>query len=91
MENGTFAPKEQKKLRFKKSYISKALVWIKGLMCSFQIYPTVSGGQTSILPVNSFLTCSSDDTIRIWNLDNHMAETPFYKSNIYSHVSMCSV
>ncbi|XP_052275032.1 mitogen-activated protein kinase-binding protein 1-like isoform X2 [Dreissena polymorpha] len=50
-----------------------------------EIYPMLEAGKPSILPPNSFITCSSDDTIRIWNLDPHMAETKSYKNNIYSH------
>ena len=30
------------------------------------------------------MTCSSDDTIRIWNLNNNMANNTLYKRNIYS-------
>lgn len=40
-----------------------------------------------VLPSLSFMTCSSDDTIRIWNLDPHMAETESCKRNVYSNVS----
>ena len=38
----------------------------------------------SVLPPGSFVTCSSDDTIRIWNLNNNMANNTLYKRNIYS-------
>lgn len=54
--------------------------------CYFQVYPMLENGKPAILPPNSFFTCSSDDTIRIWNLDPHMPETASYKTNIYSHV-----
>lgn len=43
----------------------------------------------STLPPGSFLTCSSDDTIRIWTLDkvNENSSKGMYKTNIYSNVS----
>ena len=51
----------------------------------------LEAGETPILPPNSFFTCSSDDTIRIWNLDPHMPETASYKTNLYSHVRTFSL
>ena len=57
------------------------------LCLHLQVYPLLDPGMKSVLPPHSFFTCSSDDTIRIWNLDPHMAETETYKTNIYSHVS----
>ncbi|CAH1118398.1 unnamed protein product [Phaedon cochleariae] len=41
----------------------------------------------SPLPPGSFLTCSSDDTIRVWTLDklNENTSKGIYKSNIYSN------
>lgn len=39
----------------------------------------------SLLPPGSFITCSSDDTIRIWNLDWSLSlENYVYKRNIFS-------
>lgn len=42
------------------------------------------------MPIGSFVTCSSDDTIRVWNLDPNIDTTqdPTYRRNIYSNVSM---
>ncbi len=37
-----------------------------------------------VLPPGSFITCSSDDTIRIWNLSQNMANNTIYRRNIYS-------
>ena len=34
----------------------------------FQAYPYYEDSDESSLPKGSFLTCSADDTIRIWNL-----------------------
>lgn len=43
----------------------------------------------SPLPPNSFLTCSSDDTIRVWTLDKLpeqvQQKNPMYQKNIYSN------
>jgi WD40 repeat protein len=37
-----------------------------------------------VLPPGSFITCSSDDTIRIWNLSQNMSQATIYRRNIYS-------
>jgi WD40 repeat protein len=37
-----------------------------------------------VLPPGSFITCSSDDTIRIWNLSTNMSTNTIYRRNIYS-------
>ena len=50
------------------------------------MYPEVDGLK-SVLPPGSFVTCSSDDTIRVWNLDTNMPSNTVYKRNIYSNVS----
>lgn len=59
-------------------------------------YNVLAGAQQpahSTLPVDCFLTCSSDDTIRFWTLDEHGNEAPMappapandiYRKNIYS-------
>ena len=41
-----------------------------------------------VLPTGSFVTCSSDDTIRVWNLDPNMGTNTIYRRNIYSNVSL---
>lgn len=44
------------------------------------------------IPRNSFITCSSDDTIRVWNLDRiEYDRKSLYQKNIYSNVSMNSI
>jgi len=44
------------------------------------------------IPKNSFITCSSDDTIRVWNLDRiEYDRKSLYQKNIYSNVSMNSI
>ncbi|XP_048829943.1 mitogen-activated protein kinase-binding protein 1 isoform X2 [Brienomyrus brachyistius] len=40
-----------------------ACVW------SAEVYPEVSQGEQAFLPPGSFLSCSSDNTIRLWNTD----------------------
>lgn len=51
-----------------------------------ETYPEL---EDSVMPSGSFITCSSDDTVRVWNLDKHRsdydADCP-YQSNIYSNV-----
>ena len=34
-----------------------------------QVYPSVSDNRQAALPPGSFLTCSADDTIRVWNIE----------------------
>lgn len=52
----------------------------------FQVNPATLEETSPVLPSASFMTCSSDDTIRIWNLDPHMVETESSKRNVYSNV-----
>ncbi|XP_076464740.1 uncharacterized protein LOC143296598 [Babylonia areolata] len=55
-----------------------------GCVWALEVYPGLEKGQTGVLPPGSFLTASSDNTIRVWNLDPHVSHTPGYTSNIYS-------
>ncbi|XP_035850289.1 mitogen-activated protein kinase-binding protein 1 isoform X2 [Sander lucioperca] len=48
---------------------------------SLEVYPEGGGGGTKRLPPGSFLTCSSDNTIRLWNTDGQNLVT----RNILSH------
>ena len=57
------------------------------LFLCVQVYPVLDDSYKSSLPADSFITCSSDDTIRIWNIDSHMS-TDAIKRNIYSNVSV---
>ena len=52
-------------------------------MC--QVYPKVT--DDALLPDGSFITCGSDDTIRIWNINQAIGHNTQYKRNIYSYVS----
>lgn len=48
-------------------------------------YPTQDEESSKgVLPPGSFITCSSDDTIRVWNIDPNMPNNMVYKRNIYS-------
>uniref|UniRef100_A0A673B251 Mitogen-activated protein kinase binding protein 1 n=1 Tax=Sphaeramia orbicularis TaxID=375764 RepID=A0A673B251_9TELE len=47
---------------------------------SLEVYPEEPGGEPR-LPCGSFLSCSSDNTIRLWNMDGHGV----LKRNILSH------
>ncbi|XP_062567401.1 mitogen-activated protein kinase-binding protein 1-like [Saccostrea cucullata] len=50
-----------------------------------EVNPATTEDVRPVLPSASFMTCSSDDTIRIWNLDPHMVETECSKRNVYSN------
>lgn len=51
------------------------------------MYPALE--QNLQIPKNSFITCSSDDTIRVWNLDRiEYDRKSLYQKNIYSNVCM---
>ncbi len=52
-----------------------------------EAYPSLKEGMKGVLPTGSFITCSSDDTIRLWNLDPNMGTNTIYRRNIYSNVS----
>jgi len=52
--------------------------------------------QSKLLPSGSFITCSSDNTIRIWNYETHSssdksARKPNFYSNVcrLNHLSTC--
>ncbi|XP_047496658.1 WD repeat-containing protein 62-like isoform X3 [Penaeus chinensis] len=49
-----------------------------------ETYPTEGEGGKGVMPPGSFITCSSDDTIRVWNIDSAMPSNTLYKRNIYS-------
>lgn len=53
-----------------------------------QVYPYNSKNSRHLLPAGTFLTCSSDDTIRIWNTEVDMnsskATSYIYKKNFFS-------
>lgn len=50
-------------------------------MFSRQVYPEQSDASQACLPPSSFLTCSSDNTIRLWHTD-----PPTGHRNLYSNV-----
>ncbi|CAG2099985.1 unnamed protein product [Medioppia subpectinata] len=52
-----------------------------------ETFPTLPDSAKQLLPSGTFLTCSSDDTIRIWNLDvlkGSQDSNYVYKRNIFS-------
>ena len=63
---------------------SRSFLYHSSFIYGIETSPPIPEGQNPILPPGSFITCSSDDTIRIWNLDPHMKDFKFYKRNIFS-------
>ncbi|XP_037079636.1 mitogen-activated protein kinase-binding protein 1-like [Pollicipes pollicipes] len=63
---------------------SHSFLYHSACIWGVETYPQVDGLK-SVLPPGSFITCSSDDTIRIWNLDPSMPNNTVYKRNIYSN------
>ncbi|XP_069943236.1 mitogen-activated protein kinase-binding protein 1 isoform X9 [Cherax quadricarinatus] len=49
-----------------------------------ETYPSQGESIKGVMPPGSFITCSSDDTIRVWNIDPAMSSDTLYKRNIYS-------
>ncbi|GAB0099744.1 mitogen-activated protein kinase-binding protein 1-like [Sergentomyia squamirostris] len=47
-------------------------------------FTCVKNNLTHNLPLDCFLTCSSDDTIRVWDLDGCDNNNEIYRKNIYS-------
>ncbi|CAL1277931.1 unnamed protein product [Larinioides sclopetarius] len=71
--------KDIKKVGKSHSYLyHSACIW------GIEVYPEVHENAKNILPKGTFLTCSSDDTIRFWNLEAAMEEDTNYHRNIYS-------
>ncbi|CAM1318924.1 WDR62 (predicted) [Pycnogonum litorale] len=64
---------------------SNSCLYHSACIWGIEMYPRLGDGAKSVLPSGSFITCSSDDTVRVWNLDQHMASDTVYKRNIYSN------
>ncbi|XP_015171198.1 PREDICTED: mitogen-activated protein kinase-binding protein 1 isoform X7 [Polistes dominula] len=63
---------------------SHSFLYHSACIWGVEMYPT---GTDSIgsMPPGSFITCSSDDTIRVWNLEKDVfSNDTLYKRNIYS-------
>ncbi|XP_046819330.1 uncharacterized protein LOC124424389 isoform X4 [Vespa crabro] len=63
---------------------SHSFLYHSACIWGVEMYPT---GTDSIgsMPAGSFITCSSDDTIRVWNLEKDVfSNDTLYKRNIYS-------
>ncbi|XP_033883197.3 WD repeat-containing protein 62-like isoform X2 [Acipenser ruthenus] len=60
-----------------------------GCVWSIETYPELEESSRACLPAGSFLTCSSDSTIRLWNTDDSSAATGIgvtgFHKNFYSH------
>ncbi|KAG9348361.1 hypothetical protein JZ751_002096 [Albula glossodonta] len=58
-----------------------------GCVWSVETYPEVEGQAAPCLPPGSFLTCSSDNTIRLWHGDPQHNQGPgaTYHRNLYSN------
>lgn len=69
----------------KKAGIVRSFLYHSSSILGLEVAPPVQEGETPVLPPGSFITCSTDDTIRIWNLENHMTETDYYKRNVFSN------
>ncbi|XP_063418696.1 mitogen-activated protein kinase-binding protein 1-like isoform X3 [Mytilus trossulus] len=63
---------------------SRSFLFHSSFIYSLETSLPITEDQKQILPPGSFITCSSDDTVRIWNLDPHMKDMNIYKRNIFS-------
>ncbi|XP_076100520.1 uncharacterized protein LOC143069661 isoform X9 [Mytilus galloprovincialis] len=63
---------------------SRSFLFHSSFIYSLETSLPIQEDQKQILPPGSFITCSSDDTVRIWNLDPHMKDMNIYKRNIFS-------
>lgn len=59
----------------------QTLTYFLSCVSSLQVYPEMSDASQACLPPSSFLTCSSDNTIRLWHTD-----PPTGHRNLYSNV-----
>lgn len=65
---------------------SHSFLYHSACIWGVEMYP-VGASSIGAMPTGSFITCSSDDTIRIWNLDKVLSsDNTLYKKNIYSNV-----
>eukprot|EP00095_Tigriopus_kingsejongensis_P003257 maker-scaffold69_size418775-snap-gene-2.28 protein:Tk03257 transcript:maker-scaffold69_size418775-snap-gene-2.28-mRNA-1 annotation:"mitogen-activated protein kinase-binding protein 1-like isoform x2" len=63
---------------------SHSFIFHSACIWGLDVYPSSHEDQKPVLPPGSFVTCSSDDTIRIWNLSQNMSNSTIYRRNIYS-------
>lgn len=65
---------------------SHSFLYHSACIWGVEMYP-VGVNSIGAMPTGSFITCSSDDTIRIWNLEKVLSTNDtLYKRNIYSNV-----
>ncbi|XP_050438711.1 mitogen-activated protein kinase-binding protein 1 [Adelges cooleyi] len=63
---------------------SNSFLFHSACIWGVEMYPELE--QNLHVPKNSFITCSSDDTIRVWNLDKiDFDNSSLYQKNIYSN------
>ncbi|XP_036150133.1 LOW QUALITY PROTEIN: mitogen-activated protein kinase-binding protein 1, partial [Monomorium pharaonis] len=64
---------------------SHSFLYHSACIWGVEMYPTDSDS-LGAMPSGSFITCSSDDTIRVWNLEKDCSPNEtIYKRNIYSN------
>ncbi|XP_077280149.1 WD repeat domain 62 isoform X6 [Temnothorax americanus] len=64
---------------------SHSFLYHSACIWGVEMYPTDSDS-VGAMPLGSFITCSSDDTIRMWNLERDSTPNDtLYKRNIYSN------
>nr|XP_031827245.1 mitogen-activated protein kinase-binding protein 1 [Nomia melanderi]XP_031827246.1 mitogen-activated protein kinase-binding protein 1 [Nomia melanderi]XP_031827247.1 mitogen-activated protein kinase-binding protein 1 [Nomia melanderi] len=64
---------------------SHSFLYHSACIWGVEMYPTGSES-VDAMPAGSFITCSSDDTIRVWNLEKDVSPSDtLYKRNIYSN------
>ncbi|KAK2182251.1 hypothetical protein NP493_359g02037 [Ridgeia piscesae] len=64
---------------------TRSFLYHSACIWSAEMYPNVE--ENAALPPGSFITCSSDDTIRVWNMDTHSATSnAAFRRNIYSNL-----
>lgn len=67
---------------------SHSFLYHSACIWGVEMYP-IGAESVGAMPLGSFITCSSDDTIRIWNLEKDISPNDtLYKRNIYSNVSI---
>ncbi|XP_042907111.1 mitogen-activated protein kinase-binding protein 1 isoform X2 [Parasteatoda tepidariorum] len=63
---------------------SHSFMYHSACIWGVEVYPELNENLKNILPKGTFLTCSSDDTIRFWNLEPSIEDDTGYHRNIYS-------
>lgn len=73
--------------------VGKSFSFLYHSACIWGVEMPPENNHKNPLPSGTFLTCSSDDTIRVWTLDqlNNNQSNGMYRQNVYSNVRYINI